>query len=128
MKRWAICRMIENSDGQGSYGPVLDGYAGVSYRIWEHPTKQWCLAHLATLDLAPLNADSRIKILPDATLDAAWSTIPTAIRNQVKSAMGAAGFTWSVQNTWPVRQVLNYCVNQIQPGIDCTVGDVREPS
>ena len=124
MKRWAICRMGEWVEPNEVIPRV--GLYAAGYRCWSRDGMQWGLCHFAVDDLAAINSDAMIKVLPDATLDAAWSTIPNAVRNQVKSAMEAAGCTWAVQNTWPVRQVLNYCVTQIQPGIDVTVGDVRD--
>lgn len=124
MKRWAVCK-LGDYDGDGSITPALAKYP-VSYRIWSHPTKAWCLAHFAAADITAISADADIKLLPDATLDASWGSIPSNVRNTVKNAMESLGFTFTVQTTWTVRQVLNYVVNQIQSGIDVSLGDVQE--
>jgi hypothetical protein len=127
MKRWALCRMgAYDPTDPNTRGPALDRHANVSYRIWEHPTKNWCLAHFATNSLTTINADSDIKVLPDATFDASWGSIPSNVRTAVKNAVEALGFTFAVQTTWTVRRVLNYVANQIQPEIDVSAGDVQD--
>ena len=125
MKLWCVCKVGEYEE-PGVRVPKVALYTETR-KTWPHPTKLWALCRFSVAEITPaLQADPDIYMLPDATLDAAWSTIPNNVRNAVKNAMERAEFTWAVQNTWTVRQVLNYAVNQLQPGVDCTVFDVRD--
>jgi hypothetical protein len=112
-------------EGDGASVPRFNLYPCNS-RVWTVPGSQWCVGQFAIADLTAISADAMIKILPDASMDSAWSTIPTAVRNRVKTDMEGAGFTWAVQNTWTVREVLNYAAGQIQPGVNVEAGDVRD--
>ena len=127
MKRWFIARMGKyDPDDPNANMPKVAQYTP-NWRAWSVGSKPWCFGQLAIADLTAISADAEIKILPDATLDAAWSTIPTSVRNRVKNEMEGAGFVWSVQNTWTVRQILVYILQQIQPALTSVeVGDVTD--
>lgn len=124
MKRWAICRMGE-WDEPGEILPRVALYAK-KYRALSVDGLAWALAQFSVNDLTAVNADDMIRLIPDVTLDAAWSTIPSNVRTQVRTAMQNAGFVWAPNNSWTVRRVINYCAEQIQSGVDFTQGDVQD--
>lgn len=123
MKRWCISRMVETEPG--NWEPKISQYAK-AWRALSVDGAPWALVHFSINDLKPVLSDNQIKLLPDATLDAAWSSLPTSVRNAAKSAMEQAGFAWSVSNNWTVRQIINYAGGQLQPGTDFTAGDVHD--
>jgi len=124
MKRWAVCRMGDY-DNEGTNVPKFNTH-GCNSRVWSKPGFGWCLGQIAAADLTAINADPDIFILPDATLDMPLSTFSTAVRNNVRNKLSAAGFTIAaIQNAWTIRQVLVYILQQLQPGLDTVEnGDV----
>jgi hypothetical protein len=124
MKLWAICRMVPEP-GQEGIVPKVALYTD-SWRAWSKAGMEWALCRFAITDATGVATDAQIKLLPDATLDLLWSSIANNVRNRVKSEVEAAGFVWSVNNNWSVREVLVYLVNQIQPGVDCCKYDVQD--
>lgn len=126
MKRWAICRMGDY-EGDGSNSQKFVVYPGVSFRSWTKPGFGWCFAQIATNNLAPLQADPDIYILPDGTMDMAVGSVPAGVRTTMKNKLEAAGFDYAaVKATWTVRELLLYLARQIQPQINVEVGDVRD--
>lgn len=125
MKRWFVCRMGAYSPEEPDVrAPKVAQYTP-NWRAWSIGHKGWCLGQCAAADFTAMLADSQIFILPDATLDAAWSSLPNNVRNQVANRLGQAGFaTNGIQNNMSVRQVLVYVLQQIQPGLNGVEGDV----
>jgi hypothetical protein len=99
-------------------------------RIWTKPGFNWCIGQLATSNVANVQADPDIRVLPDAALDLTWGSINTNIRNQAINAFQNAGFTTTgISTSMAVREVLLYIVQQIQAGIGSVEqGDVRDPT
>ena len=126
MKRWAICRMVEGAPDE--WEPAIAAYP-VSWRLIHSEAwgrVKWVIVQFAAQDLTPIQADVNIKILPDATLDSTFGSLPTAVRNRVKTELAEAGFTATVQNAWTIRQVLNYIGRQIDASFSCEAGDVKD--
>jgi hypothetical protein len=123
MKRWAVCK-VGDYEGDGSRSPKITQYTP-NWRAWTAPAKAWSFVQFAADDLTAIQADNEIHILPDATLDATWGTIGTAIRNAIVTKLTAAGFdTGSIKTAWTIRQVLVYLAGQIQPLVNLEAGDV----
>ena len=125
MKRWAIARM-GNYEGDGTIVPKFVAYTQ-TLRVWTKPGFNWCFGHIAAADVTAMQADPDIYILPDGTMDMDVSSIPTTIRNTMKTRLEAAGFSFAdVKTSWTVRQVLNYLAGQIQTGINVEAGDIKD--
>lgn len=123
MKRWAIARMGDY-DGDGSITPAFNKYPCNS-RIWTKGGFNWCIGQIAAADLTTINADPDIYVLPDGAMDMALSAIPANIRTTMKNRCEAAGFSFvGVQNSWTVRQLLNFLAQQLQSWANVEAGDV----
>ena len=124
-KRWAICKMGEY-DEPGFIVPKFNVY-GANSRIWSKDGLNWCFGQVAHDNIAELQADPDIYVLPDGSLDMSVGSIPSAVRTTMRNRLEAAGFAFSeVKTTWTVRQVLNYLARQLQPGMDVDSGDVQD--
>lgn len=126
MKRWAVCR-VGDYEGDGAIVPKFNVH-NCNSRIWAKQGFGWCLGQIAAADLTAINADPDIFVLPDATLDMPLSTFSTAVRNNVRNKLSAAGFTISaIQNAWTIRQVFVYILQQLQPALGTVEqGDVAD--
>jgi hypothetical protein len=126
MKRWFVALLVTDADGNTS--PKVEQYVRVNYRIWTKDGFGWCFGQLATDNVSQFDGDNDIFVLPDASLDNAFSTIPTSVRNAMLNTLQAAGFeTSDIKTTWTIRQVLQYLKGQLQTDNDVESGDVREP-
>jgi hypothetical protein len=125
MKLWAVARMIEEPGQEGSTIPAVGLYSN-NYSSWSADGFAWTLCYFSVANTTAVSADNRIKLLPQATLDSAWSSLPANVRNNVKTEVESIGLVWNVNNNWTVRQVLQYLSNQIQPGADPTAFDIRD--
>lgn len=124
MKRWFIARMVEVD---GEIMPKVATYPNVNHRTWSKDGVAFGLGQLATNNLSQFSGDADIRLIPDAALDNALSTIPTATRQAMSAALTDAGFNVSaVKNTWSVRQLLKHLKAQLQADDDVETGDVRD--
>lgn len=124
MKRWFIARMVEVD---GEIMPKVATYPNVNHRTWSKDGFAFGLGQLATNNLTQFSGDADIRLIPDAALDNALSTIPTATRQAMSAALTDAGFNVSaVKNTWSVRQLLKHLKAQLQTDDDVETGDVRD--
>lgn len=124
MKRWFIARMVEVD---GEIMPKVATYPNVNHRTWSKDGFAFGMGQLATNNLSKFSGDTDIRLIPDAALDNALSTIPTATRQAMSAALTAAGFNVSaVKNTWSVRQLLKHLKAQLQTDDDVETGDVRD--
>jgi hypothetical protein len=124
MKRWFISRIVTDADG--NQGVKVSQYE-VPYSV-VIATKQWGCGKLAVQDPSLFNGDADVFILPDATLDAAWSSLPSNVRNAVTNRLGQAGFlTSGIQNSMTIRQVLNHIGQQIDANFSANKIDIRDP-
>ena len=124
MKRWFIARMVEVD---GEIMPKVATYPNVNHRTWSKDGFAFGLGQLATNNLTQFSGDADIRLIPDAALDNALSTIPTATRQAMSAALTDAGFNVSaVKNTRSVRQLLKHLKAQLQTDDDVETGDVRD--
>lgn len=124
MKRWFIARMVEVD---GEIMPKVATYPNVNHRTWSKDGVAFGLGQLATNNLTQFSGDADIRLIPDAALDNALSTIPTATRQAMSAALTDAGFNVSaVKNQWSVRQLLKHLKAQLQTDDDVETGDVRD--
>ena len=124
MKRWFIARMVEVD---GEIMPKVATYPNVNHRTWSKDGFSFGLGQLATNNLTQFSGDTDIRLIPDAALDNALSTIPTATRQAMSAALTDAGFNVSaVKNKWSVRQLLKHLKAQLQTDDDVETGDVRD--
>ena len=124
MKRWFIARMVEVD---GEIMPKVATYPNVNHRTWSKDGFAFGLGQLATNNLTQFSGDADIRLIPDAALDNALSTIPTATRQAMSAALTDAGFNVSaVKNTRSVRQLLKHLKLQLQSDDDIESGDVRD--
>jgi len=124
MKRWFIARMVEVD---GEIMPKVATYPNVNHRTWSKDGFAFGLGQLATNNLTQFSGDTDIRLIPDAALDNALSTIPTATRQAMSAALTVAGFNVSaVKRTWSVRQLLKHLKAQLQTDDDVETGDVRD--
>jgi len=125
MKRWAICKLGEYEE-PGILMPKVGLYTE-SRKTWSKSGFVWGVCRFSVGDLTAINADPDIYVLPEGALDMTIINIPSNIRTVIRQKCEAAGFVFSdVKTTWTVRQLLNYLAGQLQPGVDCTVFDVRD--
>ena len=126
MKRWFIARMGDY-ENDGANVPKVAIYPGVNFRMWSRPGFAFCLGQLAAQDLTALQADPDIKLIPDAALDNALSSIPKTTRDAMVAQLTDAGFDVSaVRTTWSVRQLLKRLKLQLQTDDNIESGDVRD--
>ena len=124
MKRWFIARMVEVD---GEIMPKVATYPNVNHRTWSKDGFAFGLGQLATNNVTQFSGDTDIRLIPDAALDNALSTIPTATRRAMSAALTDAGFNVSaVKNQWSVRQLLKHLKAQLQTDDDVETGDVRD--
>lgn len=125
MKRWFIARMVEVEPGE--IVPKVATYARVNFRIWSKDGMDFCLGQLATSNLAQFSGDGDIRLIPDASLDNLLSSIPTATRNAMTTALTDGGFSVSVvRASWTIRQLLQHLKKQLQTDDVIDSGDVRD--
>ena len=128
MKRWFIARMGDY-ENDGALVPKTNLYPAVNTRIWTRPGFAFCLGQLAAASLTALQADPDIKLIPDAALDNALSSIPKTTRDAMVAQLTGAGFDVSaVRTTWSVRQLLMNLKRQLQTDDNIESGDVRDPT
>lgn len=127
MKRWFIARMVEEEPGSDSWAPAVHKY-GCNYRVWTKPGFAWSFGQLGAKDLTAMQADPDIYILPDASLDIAWSAVPTGTRTAVRNKLEAAGFSYSgITTGLTIRQILVKLQQQLQPALSSVEkGDVTD--
>lgn len=126
MKRWFIARMGDY-ENDGGLTPAAIKYP-CNLRIWSKPGFGWCFGQLAAADLTGINADPDVYVLPDGALDMLVSAIPAGVRTTMTNKLQAAGFaTSAIKNTWSLRQVLVYLLQQLQPALSTVEqGDVQD--
>jgi hypothetical protein len=125
MKRWAICK-LEDYEGNGDLVPKFNLY-NCNSRIWSKAGMTWCFGQIGSNNIAAIQADPDIYVLPDGTMDMMVSAIPAATRTTMKNKLEAAGFVFTaVKTTWTSRQVLQYLHGQIQTAGDIEAGDVQD--
>lgn len=128
MKRWFIARMGDY-ENDGTNVPKTNLYPAVNTRTWTRPGFGFCLGQLAATSLTALQADPDIKLIPDAALDNALSSIPKTTRDAMVVQLTAGGFDVSaVRTTWSVRQLLKHLKLQLQTDDNIESGDVRDPT
>lgn len=139
MKRWFICRR-GNYEGDGTVVPKVALYqrngalitdpatqVSLNFRIWTKPAFAWCFGQLAVQNVAELQADPDVYILPDGSMDMSVGAIPANVRTTMRNRLESVGFTFNdVKTTWTVRQLLNYLLQQIQPLPSVEAGDIRD--
>lgn len=125
MKRWFIARMVEIEPGE--IAPKVATYPNVNFRVWSKDGMAFGLGQLATNNLAQFNGDGDIRIIPDAALDNLLSSIPTATRAAMITALQDGGFnTSAIRTSWSLRQVLQHIKRQLQGDDVIDSGDVRD--
>jgi hypothetical protein len=78
-------------------------------------------------DLTAINADSQCIVLPDLTLDATFGSLPSNVRNQIKTRLQGFGLSTSeILNTTTVREMLTMIGRINQPTMDPERGDVAD--
>jgi len=123
MKRWFIARMVEIEPGE--IAPKVATYNKVNYRIWQKPGFGFCLGQLSTNNLAQFSGDGDIRLIPDASLDNALSSIPAGTRADTLQALQDGGFnTEAVRASWTVGQMLRHPKRQLQADDVIDAGDV----
>jgi hypothetical protein len=127
MKRWFIARIVEEEPGSGTWVPKVALYPNVNYRGWSKAGYAFFMGQLATNNIDRFAGDNDIRIIPDAALDNALSTLPTAVRQDLINGLTNAGFNIAeVKNTWSVRQLLKHLKLQLQTDDNIESGDVRD--
>lgn len=140
MKRWMVCRMGDY-ENEGTRVPATNKYKPdgtlrvdllndptAPSRVWSKPGFNWCFGQVAAGDMTAMQADPDIIILPDATLDAAFSSLPLAVRNAAITRVTNAGFdTSAIKSVWTIRQILLHLLKQLQPALNSVEqGDVAD--
>lgn len=116
MKRWAICR-LGDYENDGTLVPKFSVYH-CNFRIWSKAGLNWCFGQIGSNQIAAMQADPDIFILPDASLDMAWSAVPAGTRNAVTNKLSSAGLsTVDWKANWSIRQCLVNLLKQIQPAL-----------
>lgn len=124
MKRWFVCAV--QTDAEGNRTPRVSNYEVPYASIVS--VKNWCFGILACQTPTIFDGDNLVYLLPDATLDAAWSSLPNNVRNAVTSRLGQAGFvTTGIQNSMTIRQVFNYIGTQIDSAANADKINIRDP-
>jgi hypothetical protein len=127
MKRWAIAKLGDWED-DGSISPKLSLYP-CNRSNWTKQGFGWAFCKFSAKDLTAIQADPDIYVLPDGVMDMSVGSIPTNVRNTMKTRLEAAGFVFTdVKTTWTVRQLLNYLAQQIQPEANVESVDVADLS
>jgi len=125
MKRWAIAKLVIDPE-DGSLSPKVAIYKA-NFRAWTKANFDCAFCQIASKDLAAMQDDPEIYILPDGTMDLAVGSIPVSVRNTMKTRLEAAGFVFTaVKTSWTVRQLLTYLAQQIQPNTNVESGDVLD--
>jgi hypothetical protein len=140
MKRWFIARMGDY-ENEGTRVPATNKYKPdgtlradlyadptAPSRIWSKPGFDWCFGQVAASSMTAMQADPDIAILPDATLDAAFSSLPLAVRNAAITRITNAGFDVSaIKSVWTIRQILVHLLKQLQPALNSVEqGDIAD--
>lgn len=126
MKRWAICRMVWNAEGDPGWEPAIAKYRA-NWRIVHKGSPSWVLCQFSTDDITQIGSDTDIKVFPDATLDMQFGSFGPVVRNALLTRLADAGFeTSGIKQTTTIREILNLLGRQIDPTFNCEAGDVPE--
>lgn len=114
-------------EGAGALVPKFNLY-NCNSRTWVKPGFNWCFGQIATSNVAAMDSDPDIYILPDGAMDISVGSIPAGVRNTMRTRLESAGFTFAdVKTSWTIRQVLVYLLRQLQPALDTVeAGDVQD--
>jgi hypothetical protein len=123
MKRWFVCRLVEVDPNE--WEPKVGSYPNVNYRVWTKTGFNFCLGQLATNNVSQFGDDNDIRIMPDASLDNTWGTVPAGTRSAVQTFLTNAGFTFTgLNNQSTIREILQHLKGQLQTDTDVESGDV----
>jgi hypothetical protein len=114
-------------EGDGGIVVKLNIYPNVNVRNWHRQGNEWALCQFATKSLGQIRNDPDIILIPDITMGAALSSMPTAARNTVMDALSNRGFVVpSNTSATSMRDFLNSLANQLEYNIDVENGDVQD--
>ena len=135
MKRWFLAKLDFYEEPENEGGALVpktnlhttSNGGPINTRIWSRPGFGWCFGQLATDTLTSMNADPDIYILPDASLDISWSTVPSGKRTEVKNRVADAGFNFTgIKTSNTIREILQHLKKQVQIDDDIESGDVKD--
>ena len=127
MKRYYICRKVgDGTEANPIRAKVMD-YAYASSTAIYSGAKNWCLAIVAAADHTEIAADADCYQIPDLSLDAKLSTLPTTIRSKLLQKLTDAGLPVSVTTNDTVRTLLRQIAGNIVPAWSEDRFDAKEP-
>ena len=131
MKRWFFTTLITDPESGERYprvspyshpsSPVLKNYSS------DDPEDDKCCGLVALPNLSTVSQDPAVFILDDVPLGVSWGSIPQARRDVIAAAIRSFGFTFAAHGTWPMKQVIEHVVHQVQPGVNIEFVDIIDP-
>lgn len=129
-RRYYICKVLDSVSPDGRYVRLKLGDLGVDHSAVigfdaAGDPRPYGIAIVSAPDHTALLADADMDALPDVSLDVAWTAVPLAVRNTIRTRLQARGFSVAeIVAGRTYRQILRFLMRQLDSTADENAFDV----